>query len=149
MRLRLFAVGRRAADLAGVEARFTSRIAPYARVDVIELPEGRGRQAVQRRQQEARHILQRTGTGFTLFDERGRMLDSRQWADFLRDQPADARLDFVIGGADGVSDDVRQAAARQWSLSPLTLPHQLARVLVLEQIYRAFTIRQGHPYHRA
>jgi len=149
VRLRLFAVGRRAADLADVETRFTSRIASYARMDVIELPEGRGRQAVQRRQQEARHILQRAGAGFTLFDERGRMLDSRQWAAFLETRPADACLDFVIGGADGVSDDVRRAAARQWSLSPLTLPHQLVRVLVLEQIYRAFTIRQGHPYHRA
>jgi len=149
VRLRLFAVGRRATDLADIEARYAGRICSYARMDIIELPEGRGKQPTQRRQQEARHILQRIGTGFTLFDERGQMLSSRQWSDFLAAQPSGACLDFVIGGADGVSEKVREAAARTWSLSSLTLPHQLARVLVLEQVYRAFTIRQGHPYHRA
>lgn len=55
---------------------------------------------------------------------------------------------IVIGGANGVSAAVRQRAARRWSLGPLTLPHELARVVVVEQLYRASTILRGEPYHR-
>lgn len=149
MKLRLFVVGRGASELADFEARYIRRISPYAAVDVIELPEGRAKQATQRRQEEARHILRRAGKDFILFDEKGKMLDSQQWSVFLGRMPGNTHLDFIIGGADGVSDEVRQAAAHDWSLSLLTLPHQLARVFVLEQLYRAFTIHQGHPYHRA
>jgi 23S rRNA (pseudouridine1915-N3)-methyltransferase len=55
---------------------------------------------------------------------------------------------FAIGGADGLSKDVLRRAERTWSLGPLTLPHELARVVVYEQVYRAYTIRRGEPYHR-
>ena len=55
---------------------------------------------------------------------------------------------FLIGGADGLSDAVRSRADRKWLLSPLTLPHALVRVVLAEQLYRAWTLVQGHPYHR-
>jgi 23S rRNA (pseudouridine1915-N3)-methyltransferase len=55
---------------------------------------------------------------------------------------------FVIGDADGLPDDVLKGAERRWSLGPLTLPHELARVVVYEQLYRAYTIRRGEKYHR-
>jgi 23S rRNA (pseudouridine1915-N3)-methyltransferase len=55
---------------------------------------------------------------------------------------------FVIGDADGLPADVLRRAERTWSLGPLTLPHELARVVVYEQLYRAYTIRRGEPYHR-
>ena len=55
---------------------------------------------------------------------------------------------FVIGDADGLSEDVLKGAERRWSLGPLTLPHELARVVVYEQLYRAYTIRRGEKYHR-
>lgn len=84
-----------------------------------------------------------------LLDEGGRQLSSRQLADKLRDwQAAGEDLAFVIGGADGVSTAVAERANFTWSLSKLTLPHALARVLFAEQIYRAFTLTTGHPYHR-
>jgi 23S rRNA (pseudouridine1915-N3)-methyltransferase len=54
----------------------------------------------------------------------------------------------LIGGADGLPEPLLHSAERVWSLSPLTFPHELARVIVLEQLYRAFTIRRGEPYHR-
>lgn len=57
-------------------------------------------------------------------------------------------LALLVGGADGLSDDCLHAAERRWSLSPLTLPHMLVRVLVAEQIYRAWSVNSGHPYHR-
>jgi len=148
VKLRLLAVGRGARELAVLEGQYLKRMRVWADVDVLELPEGRGRQMAQRRQEEERHILRQAGKGFVLFDEHGKSLSSMDWAGALKQLPADGRLDFVIGGADGVSDAVRRHAGRCWSLSALTLPHQLARLLVLEQLYRAFTIIHGHPYHR-
>ncbi len=148
MRLRLLVVGRGSGELAGYEKRLTARLGGMAGFEVIELAEARAKAAAQRRREEARRILDRARKGFILFDERGEQLASRDWAAALARLPGGARQDFVIGGADGVDESVRAAASRVWSLSRLTLPHQLVRALVIEQLYRAFTIMRGHPYHR-
>lgn len=85
-----------------------------------------------------------------LLDERGDQLSSQVLATKLADWQADSRdLCFVIGGPDGVSDACRQRADFVWSLSRLTMPHGMARVLFAEQLYRAWTMQTGHPYHRA
>jgi len=85
-----------------------------------------------------------------LLDERGKQLTSRALAGKLSDWQIDGRdLCFVIGGPDGVSDRCKQRADFTWSLSQLTLPHGLARVLFAEQLYRAHSLHTGHPYHRA
>jgi 23S rRNA (pseudouridine1915-N3)-methyltransferase len=84
-----------------------------------------------------------------LLDERGRQLDSKGLAATLSDWQADGRdICLVIGGPDGVPDVCRQRAEFTWSLSKLTLPHGLARVLLAEQLYRAHSLQTGHPYHR-
>jgi len=148
VKLRLIVVGRGAAELADFEARFVQRLQPFTSCSIVELPDGKGRQSAQRKQQEAASILGKAAKGFVLFDERGKQLTSVQWAEWLAAKQGDAQLDFVIGGADGVADEVRAAASATWGLSQLTLPHQLVRVVALEQFYRAFTIMRGHPYHR-
>lgn len=148
VKLRLIVVGRGAAELADFEARFVQRLQPFASCTVMELPDGKGRQATQRKQQEAASILGRAASGFVLFDEHGSQLTSIQWSEWFGRQQGDAQLDFVIGGADGVHASVKSAAAATWGLSQLTLPHQLVRVIALEQIYRAFSILRNHPYHR-
>jgi len=148
MRLRLIVVGKGAAELAAYETRFLERLKPFAPCSIHELPEGRGKQPSQRLQEEARHI-QRQTSRYILFDERGRFMSSQAWADFFSRQPGDASVDFVVGGSGGVNDEVRSAAMDVWSLSKLTLPHQLVRVLLLEQSYRAWMILHGHPYHHA
>ena len=85
-----------------------------------------------------------------LLDERGRQLDSKGLAGKLADWQSDGRdLCFVIGGPDGLSEACKQRADFTWSLSELTLPHGLARVLLAEQLYRAWSLQSGHPYHRA
>lgn len=84
-----------------------------------------------------------------LLDERGQQFTSPQFADQLSEvqlHPPD-RLVFVIGGAYGVSADLMRRAHTVWSLSKLVFPHQLVRVLVAEQLYRAYTIMRGEPYH--
>jgi len=84
-----------------------------------------------------------------LLDERGTALTSRGLAERLSGWQSDGRdLCFLIGGPDGVSAPVREHARFTWSLSTLTLPHGLARVMFAEQLYRAWSLQTGHPYHR-
>ena len=84
-----------------------------------------------------------------LLDERGKQMASSGLAARLADWQTDGRdLCFVIGGPDGVSSACRDRANFTWSLSDLTLPHGLARVLFAEQLYRAWSLQAGHPYHR-
>ena len=84
-----------------------------------------------------------------LLDERGTQLTSQLLASRLSDWQADGRdLCFVIGGPVGVADACRQRADFTWSLSKLTLPHGLVRVMFAEQLYRAWSLQTGHPYHR-
>jgi 23S rRNA (pseudouridine1915-N3)-methyltransferase len=84
-----------------------------------------------------------------LLDERGKALSSRDLGEQLTQWQAAGRdLCFLIGGPDGVSDACAARADYRWSLSRMTLPHGLARVMFSEQLYRAWTLTQGHPYHR-
>lgn len=84
-----------------------------------------------------------------LLDERGRQMTTRELAASLVDWQHDGRdVCYVIGGPDGVSAACRDRADTIWSLSALTLPHGLARVFVAEQLYRAWSLQSGHPYHR-
>ncbi|MFK8031525.1 MAG: 23S rRNA (pseudouridine(1915)-N(3))-methyltransferase RlmH [Gammaproteobacteria bacterium] len=83
-------------------------------------------------------------------DVLGKMRSTEQLAQWLDQKLLDARpLVFLIGGPDGLSDECRARANEKWSLSELTLPHGLARVVVVEALYRANSLRCGHPYHRA
>ena len=86
-----------------------------------------------------------------LLDERGKQLNSIQWARQFQEcmNRGTKTLVLLIGGAYGVSDAVRQKASQTWSLSPLVFPHQLVRLIVAEQIYRAFSILNNSPYHHA
>ena len=83
-----------------------------------------------------------------VLSEEGCSLDSLAFAEQLRGSGSD-RIAFVIGGADGLEPALQAQAAWRLSLSPMTFPHELARLLLLEQLYRASTIQQGGPYHRA
>ena len=85
-----------------------------------------------------------------LLDERGRLYSTSELADQITQWELSGRsLVFAIGGADGWCENMRQRADSEWSLSKLVFPHPLARVIVVEQLYRADSVRQGHPYHRS
>ena len=100
---------------------------------------------------EGERILSRIEPGeqVVLLDESGNQLSSQALSKRLATWQADGRdLSFVIGGPDGVTRAVRERADFTWCLSNLTLPHGLARVLFAEQMYRAWSLQVGHPYHR-
>ena len=83
-------------------------------------------------------------------DVMGKPWSTETLADKMLDWMGDGRdVGFMIGGPDGIADQVTQKADERWSLGPLTLPHPLVRVILAEQLYRAWTITQNHPYHRA
>ena len=94
--------------------------------------------------QLASSLAKLNGASIVALDERGKDLTTGQFAKLLA-QPAA----FVIGGADGLPEDVKKAAGLVLRVSSLTLPHALAQVVLLEQLYRAATLLTGHPYHRA
>ena len=122
------------------------------RLDVIPTVRRQKNDKSQRaKESEGELIIGRLQAGerFVLLDERGRQLDSKGLSASLADWQSDGRnVCFVIGGPDGVSDACRQRADFTWSLSSLTLPYGLARVLLAEQLYRAHSLQTGHPYHR-
>lgn len=154
MRLQLLCVSRRPATwVADASQEYLKRLQGRLALQVRELPPAQGAaHAEQQKQREADTILKAIAPGTTLIalDERGRGWSTREFATELAGwQERGVDVALVIGGAEGLADAVRTAAARQWSLSPLTLPHQLVRVIVIEQIYRAWSLLNHHPYHRA
>lgn len=154
MEVSIIAVGRlRDAALRDTCARYVDRIGRYARVAVREVRAAgrREREAAHARRLEATALLQAVPRGARLIalTREGRTLTSDAFARLLDQWQQDARdVAVVIGGAHGLDAQVIAAAEDRLSLSPMTLPHELARVVLLEQLYRACTILRGEPYHK-
>src|ERR1700761_7283621 len=122
-------------------------------LEIHEIPESRARDATTRIAEEAAAITAAIPDQSVLvaLDERGDNVGSEAFARHLgrwRDE-ATAQTTFAIGGADGLSPDLRRRAKLRIAFGSATWPHQMVRVMLLEQIYRAATILAGHPYHRA
>ena len=155
MRLAILAVGNRMP--AWIESGFREYAQRMPRdfpVDLVEVkPEKRvsGRTTEQILAAEARRLQQATPPDArrVVLDERGLAWTTRKLAEFLDDTRQSAACTaFIVGGADGLHGDVRSAADIVLSLSALTLPHGIVRVLLAEQLYRAVSILGNHPYHR-
>jgi len=153
MKIRLLSVGKDRSGLfePGVQ-EYARRLTHYCRFELLELPEAKkARDAAGAIEEEAATILDRLKAGEALLalDERGRSLTSRGLADWLSKLQAQGRdLAVVVGGAEGLGEAVRARAQLVLSLSAMTLPHRLARLVFAEQLYRAFTLLKGEPYHR-
>jgi 23S rRNA (pseudouridine1915-N3)-methyltransferase len=159
LRLSILAVGRlKSGPERELVERYVKRIEGIGRslgvtgLDLVELAESRARREDDRRAEEAAALLERVGSSaLIVFDERGQSPASEALAERVRSWRDDGRpgLACVIGGPDGLDPKVRQRADWVLSFGGLTLPHQIVRALVAEQMYRALTILAGHPYHRA
>ena len=145
MKLKVAWIGKtKEAPIRELTAEYVKRIGHYCPIETLELA---GEAALLKQVEKASG---RVAPQLVLLDPRGRALSSEQLADLVRShqERGTQALLLAIGGADGFSSATRAAAAAQISLGPMTLSHELARVVLLEQLYRAFTILAGHPYHR-
>lgn len=129
--------------------KYISRIKKYCNFYVFSTRDARG-DSVQRLHQETDEQKKFLSQGdyAVLLDEKGALMTSAEFAAFIGQKARENRkhLVFMIGGAYGFSDEVRQMGRETISLSPMTLPHQLVRLFFLEQLYRAFTIIRNEPY---
>ncbi len=132
-------------------AEYEKRASRYWSIEVVEVraEPARARSTGEVRRIEGARLLERAIGTVVALDERGRSMSTEAFAKWVierRDRAEDTA--FVIGGAFGLDDAVRDRATLVLSLSPWTLPHEMARLLLAEQLYRAGTIQRGEPYHK-
>jgi 23S rRNA (pseudouridine1915-N3)-methyltransferase len=154
MKLRIVALGHRMPPWVNAAFEdYARRLPRDFTLELIEVkpePRDRGKTVAQILAAEARHIAAATKSlRVVALDERGEMWTTARFAERLRNWREDGRdLAFVIGSADGIAATIKRDADVTMALSALTLPHALARILLVEQLYRAISLLQGHPYHR-
>ena len=127
---------------------YTQRLKSSMRVDLEELPQAKDK--ARAKTDEQARLLARAGDDYLVaLDEHGKSLTTAELSRWLAERQQDGRnLCFVIGGPDGLGPDILKKASLRWSLSGLTFPHAMVRVILAEQLYRAHSVLHNHPYHR-
>lgn len=155
MKIRLIAVGlKMPAWISSGYLEYSKRLPRELQLELIEIAPGNRNKAsdpAKAIEKEAKDIMQAIGKNDYLvaLDIQGKMLDTPQLAAKITDwKMLGTNVSLLIGGPDGLADECLKLAAERWSLSRLTFPHPIVRVLVAEQIYRAWSLTQNHPYHR-
>lgn len=156
MRIHLLAVGTRMPSwVAGGYQEYAKRLPRECRLQLTEIPLSKRHKSLtpaQARQQEGQAILAALPKNCTVvaLDTGGSSWSTEVLAERFRDWMACGRdVALLVGGPDGLSPSCLARADQRWSLSALTYPHSLVRIIVAEQLYRAWTLSAGHPYHRA
>lgn len=129
-------------------AEYLKRLSRFAKVNIIELTESKSDDVDEESTSIVQHIPK--GSFVIALDVQGKSLSSEGLADFIAEKNVDgiSHICFIIGGSNGFNEKVRTAADMRLSFSSFTFPHQLMRVILLEQIYRAFKINAGEKYHK-
>jgi 23S rRNA (pseudouridine1915-N3)-methyltransferase len=137
---------------------YSTRLSKYCKLDIVEVPDEKAPEDLSRAQELM--VIQKEGQGILKHIKedtfvialaiQGKQLSSEDLAGFINDLGIRGRssIAFVIGGSLGLSDEVLKRADFKLSFSPMTFPHQLMRVILLEQVYRGFRIIKGEPYHK-
>lgn len=157
MRLEFIWIGKtKDANIARLEGKYLERIGRTFPVDIVVVPEQRRRDKHQQQraeERETRSLERRLGTGkfLVVLDEKGKQPSSLDLADWLKEwrEQGTGTVAFVVGGHAGVPPGIKTRAQRTLSLSKMTLAHEIARIVLLEQVYRAVMILEGSPYHRS
>jgi 23S rRNA (pseudouridine1915-N3)-methyltransferase len=147
VKIRIAWIGKtKEAAIASVTEEYLKRISRYVQVEGLPLRDEAALLELSGRSAAPKSAAKST---LVLMDSRGKEFTSEQFAKFLGDYQDRNPLPliFAVGGADGFSETARASAQYMLSLGKMTLAHELARVVLLEQVYRAFTILKGHPYH--
>jgi 23S rRNA (pseudouridine1915-N3)-methyltransferase len=159
MQIQIIAVGKiKEPYLADGIAEYLKWLRPYGKVRIAEIADERrpvhlspAQQAQVLAKEGARILASVPPSGYTIaLDVRGRQLSSEELAGLIREQEirGTSRITIIIGGDLGLSDDVLARCDERLSLSPMTFTHQMVRLILLEQVYRAFRIMRGEPYHK-
>ncbi len=148
MKIRLLWIGKTRSNFlhSGIEY-YLKLLRPLATLSLVEIKESRGKDRELTMAIDAQRIL-KCSQDYVLLDEQGKGYSSYEFAFFLnKSMGMQKSLDFVIGGAFGVSEEIKTRARACLSLSRMTMTHEMSRLVFLEQLYRAFTIIQGKEYH--
>jgi 23S rRNA (pseudouridine1915-N3)-methyltransferase len=154
LKIKIISVGHKMPDwVESACAEYLKRMPREATVEIVEIkPDKRaaGKNAEVVQEAEAKRILEVVGKDYLIaLDERGQEVTTRQLAERMTAWLGGGRdVALVVGGADGLHPDLKVRADWLWGLSKLTLPHGMVRVLLAEQLYRAWTVINHHPYHR-
>ncbi|MCB5186671.1 23S rRNA (pseudouridine(1915)-N(3))-methyltransferase RlmH [Methylobacillus caricis] len=154
MKLRIISVGHKMPDwVQSACIEYIKRMPREMSVEIIEIkPDKRasGKNSAVVQEAEAKRILEAAGRDYLVaLDERGQEVSTLQLAERMKTWLGNGRdISLVIGGADGLHEDIKQRADWLWSLSRLTMPHGMVRVMLSEQLYRAHSVISNHPYHR-
>jgi 23S rRNA (pseudouridine1915-N3)-methyltransferase len=149
VRVRILAIGTRMPEwVATAYEEYTRRLKTSLRVDLEELPQARDKGRA--KADEEKRLLDRAGDDYLVaLDEHGKSLTTQELAKWLSQRQLDGRnVSFVIGGPDGLGPGILKKANMRWSLSGLTIPHAMVRVILAEALYRAHSVLHNHPYHR-
>ena len=137
-------------------SHYLQKASPYIKLSlhVLQLPKKDATEDAGRMKKSEEALVMKAlkpGHHLILFDERGKLHDSPAWASHFQQCMNEGRKTVVllIGGAFGVTDELKSRAAQVWSLSKLVFPHQLVRLIVAEQVYRAYSILANSPYHHS
>lgn len=154
MKLRILSVGHKIPNWVETAcAEYTKRMPHEMTVEIVEIkPDKRaaGKNSAQVQEVEGKRIIEAARRDYLIaLDEHGQEVNTLQLADRMKNWLSGGRdVALVVGGADGLHADIKARADWLWSLSKLTLPHGMVRVLLAEQLYRAHSVINNHPYHR-
>ncbi len=159
MNITVIAVGKmKETQMVKVLQEYAKRLGRYCKLDITEVPDVKAPESLslkemeQVKKTEGEGILKniKDGTYVIALDIRGKMMSSEEFADKINQLGIQGfgKIAFIIGGSLGLSEEVLKRADLRLSFSPMTFPHQLMRIILLEQIYRAFKIISGEPYHK-
>jgi 23S rRNA (pseudouridine1915-N3)-methyltransferase len=155
MKIRLLAVGQKMPKWVQQTFNdYNNRLAKSQQIELVEIPpvhRSKTMNTEKAKELEGISLLSaiKANEKIVILDEHGKAISTKFLAQSIKDWQMNAfDIAIIIGGADGIAQAVKQKAYQKWSLSLLTFPHPLVRVIVMEQIYRAYSLIANHPYHR-
>ena len=152
MKIKIISIGNNPSkSIQDILLKYTSRFDDHFKIELLEIkPEKKFKSVEQKKLQEAQKILKFIDNDFTVsLDENGSPWSSKDLSENLSKwMQSFPKVTFIIGGADGLDKKIIEDSNLVWSLSKLTLPHNLVKIILVEQLYRASTMLNNHPYHR-